>query len=85
MSHQTEKYRKMSAKILFVDDEPDLESLISQKFRKKIRTGEYQVFSARNGVEALSKLRERPDIDMVLTDINMPVMDVWLCSRNLTS
>ncbi|MEG4962539.1 MULTISPECIES: ATP-binding protein [unclassified Microcoleus] len=65
----------MPAKILFVDDEPDLESLISQKFRKKIRTGEYQVFFAHNGVEALSKLREQPDIDIVLTDINMPVMD----------
>ncbi|MEG4235323.1 response regulator [Microcoleus sp. Pol11C3] len=65
----------MPVKILFVDDEPDLESLISQKFRKKIRTGEYQVFFAHNGVEALSTLREQPDIDIVLTDINMPVMD----------
>ena len=75
MSHQTEKYRRMSAKILFVDDEPDLESLISQKFRKKIRAEEYQVFFAYNGVEALAKLQEQPDIDIVLTDINMPVMD----------
>src|SRR6476469_2558016 len=65
----------MSAKILFVDDEPDLEFLICQKFRKKIRTGEYQVFFAHNGVEALSTLREQPDIDIILTDINMPVMD----------
>ncbi|MEG4572671.1 response regulator [Microcoleus sp. N3A4] len=65
----------MSAKILFVDDEPDLESLISQKFRKKIRAEEYQVFFAYNGVEALAKLQEQPDIDIVLTDINMPVMD----------
>ena len=75
MSPTTEIACTMPAKILFVDDEPDLESLICQKFRKKIRTGEYQVFFARNGVEALSKLREQPDIDMVLTDINMPVMD----------
>ncbi|MEG4204080.1 response regulator [Microcoleus sp. Pol7_A1] len=75
MSHPTEKYRNMSAKILFVDDEPDLESLISQKFRKKIRAEEYQVFFAYNGVEALAKLQEQPDIDIVLTDINMPVMD----------
>ncbi|MEG4023990.1 ATP-binding protein [Microcoleus sp. S13C4] len=65
----------MSAKILFVDDEPDLEFLICQKFRQKIRTGEYQVFFAHNGVEALSTLREQPDIDIILTDINMPVMD----------
>ena len=75
MSPTTEIACTMPAKILFVDDEPDLESLICQKFRKKIRTGEYQDFFARNGVEALSKLREQPDIDMVLTDINMPVMD----------
>ena len=65
----------MPAKILFVDDEPDLESLISQRFRKKIRAEEYQVFFAYNGVEALAKLQEQPDIDIVLTDINMPVMD----------
>ncbi|MDF0554425.1 ATP-binding protein [Kamptonema sp. UHCC 0994] len=65
----------MPAKILFVDDEPDLESLISQRFRKKIRAEEYQVFFASNGIEALSKLQEQPDIDIVLTDINMPVMD----------
>ena len=44
MSPTTECDLKMPVKILFVDDEPDLESLISQKFRKKIRTGEYQVF-----------------------------------------
>ena len=75
MSPTTECDLKMPVKILFVDDEPDLESLVSQKFRKKIRTGEYQVFFAHNGVEALSKLLEQPDIDIVLTDINMPVMD----------
>ncbi|MEG4058741.1 MULTISPECIES: ATP-binding protein [unclassified Microcoleus] len=75
MSPTTEMALKMPAKILFVDDEPDLETLICQKFRQKIRTGEYQVFFAHNGVEALSTLREQPDIDIVLTDINMPVMD----------
>ena len=74
MSHTTERDRG-PAKILFVDDEPDLESLIYQKFRKKIRAGEYQFFFAHNGVEALSKLQEQPDIDIILTDINMPVMD----------
>ncbi|MEP6489649.1 response regulator [Microcoleus vaginatus GB2-A3] len=75
MSPTTALARNMPAKILFVDDEPDLESLICQKFRQKIRTGEYQVFFAHNGVEALSTLREQPDIDIILTDINMPVMD----------
>lgn len=63
------------AKILFVDDEPDLELLIRQKFIKKTRAGELELFFARNGVEALLKLQNNSEIDMVLTDINMPVMD----------
>lgn len=61
--------------ILVVDDEPDLEILIRQKFRRRIRANELEFVFAQNGVEALSKLDERPDIDMVLSDINMPVMD----------
>ncbi len=65
----------MAAKLLVVDDEPDLEILIRQRFRRQIRAGEYEFDFARNGVEALQKLRERTDIDVVLTDINMPEMD----------
>jgi len=65
----------MPAKILFVDDEPDLESLICQKFRKKIAREELQLIFARNGVEALEKVQNNPELDIVLTDINMPVMD----------
>lgn len=65
----------MPAKILVVDDEPDLEPLIRQKFRKKIRQQELQFVFAQNGVEALEKMQAEPDIDMVLTDINMPQMD----------
>ncbi|MEG5059022.1 response regulator [Microcoleus sp. A2-C5] len=72
----------MSAKILFVDDESSLEYLILQKFRKKIRAEEWQLFFARNGVEALERLKEHPDIDMVVTDLNMPEMDgLTLLSR----
>ena len=95
----------MTHHILVVDDEPDVESLLSQHFRREIRKGEYVFSFVRNGEEALSLLRStasshrsinpepkdpetkdtRPDdaapastlaeIDMVLTDINMPVMD----------
>ncbi|MBD2182798.1 hybrid sensor histidine kinase/response regulator [Aerosakkonema funiforme] len=65
----------MTYKLLFVDDESDLESLITQKFRKKVRAAEYQLIFARNGQEALQKVQEYPDLDMVLTDINMPIMD----------
>lgn len=63
------------AKILVVDDEPDLEVLIKQKFRKQIRQKEYEFFFAENGKEALNRLLEQPDVDIVLSDINMPEMD----------
>ena len=63
------------AKILVVDDEADLELLIKQKFRKKIRENTYKFVFAQNGVEALKKLEEHPDLDIVLSDINMPEMD----------
>ena len=62
-------------KILVVDDEPDLELLLRQKFRRKMRRREIALEFACNGVEALRKLNEQDDIDMVLSDINMPEMD----------
>lgn len=63
------------AKILVVDDEADLEALIRQKFRKKIREQVYSFVFARDGNEALALLGEQDDIDIILTDINMPGMD----------
>lgn len=63
------------AKILVVDDETDLEVLIKQKFRKQIRQKEYDFRFAVNGRDALEKLSEEPDTDIVLSDINMPEMD----------
>src|ERR1700710_271746 len=63
------------AKILVVDDEADLELLVKQKFRRKIRENVYEFVFAQNGEDALSKLQEFPDIDIMLSDINMPVMD----------
>jgi class 3 adenylate cyclase/FixJ family two-component response regulator len=63
------------AKILVVDDETDLEVLIKQKFRKKIRQKEYEFLFAINGKDALVKLAEQSDVDIVLSDINMPEMD----------
>ena len=65
----------MTHKILVVDDEPDLEPLMLQRMRRAIRQGVYEFVFARNGVEALQKLDEQTDIDMVLSDINMPEMD----------
>jgi len=63
------------SKILVVDDEPDLEVLIKQKFRKQIREKEYEFYFAENGKEALKRLLEQPEVDIVLSDINMPEMD----------
>lgn len=63
------------AKILVVDDEEDLEVLVKQKFRRKIRENVYEFVFARNGEEALQKVKEHPDLDIILSDINMPVMD----------
>ena len=63
------------AKIMVVDDEPDLEILIKQRFRKKIRENLYDFVFAANGREALEKLVENPDVDLILSDINMPEMD----------
>ena len=62
-------------KILVVDDETDLEMLIKQKFRQKIREHQYEFVFAINGNDALEKLQQHSDIDVVLTDINMPEMD----------
>ena len=64
-----------SFKILVVDDEPDLEPLVLQRMRRRIRSGQYSFVFAQNGLEALDRLREEENIDMVISDINMPQMD----------
>jgi len=70
------------AKILVVDDETDLEVLIKQKFRQKIREREYEFIFAVNGRDALEQLEQHTDVDVVLSDINMPEMDgLTLLSR----
>ncbi len=63
------------AKILVVDDEADLETLIKQKFRRKIRENQYEFIFAHNGVNALEQVSLHEDLDIILTDINMPEMD----------
>jgi sigma-B regulation protein RsbU (phosphoserine phosphatase) len=60
---------------MVVDDEPDLEVLVRQNFRSKIRNKELEFVFARSGVDALDKLASDGNIDVVLTDINMPEMD----------
>src|SRR5215469_9811770 len=65
----------MASKVLIVDDEPDLELLLRQRFRRELRDGTYEFLFARNGEEALALVGADPDVEVVLSDINMPVMD----------
>ena len=62
----------MTPTILVVDDEPDLEALVLQKFRKQIRDGAVNFVFARDGIEALQSIEAHPHVDMVVSDINMP-------------
>ncbi|MCB0717532.1 MAG: response regulator [Bacteroidetes bacterium] len=62
-------------RILVVDDEPDLEALVRQRFRRQIRANEFDFLFAADGVDALDLINEDQSIDIVLTDINMPRMD----------
>ena len=64
----------MTATILVVDDEPDLEALVLQKFRKQIREGVVSFMFAHDGLEALASIDQHPHVDMVVSDINMPGM-----------
>jgi class 3 adenylate cyclase/FixJ family two-component response regulator len=65
----------MQYKVLVVDDEPDVELLIKLKFRAKISAGEFEFVFAKNGIEAIQILNHESNINLVFTDINMPVMD----------
>ncbi len=65
----------MTAQILVVDDEPDLEALLQQKFRHQIRDSAVNFLFASDGVEALAVLKDNRDVDLVVVDINMPRMD----------
>ena len=65
----------MTATILVVDDELDLEPLVRQKFRRQIREGAVQFVFAHDGIEALQSIEQHPQVDMVVSDINMPRMD----------
>jgi class 3 adenylate cyclase len=65
----------MTATILVVDDEPDLEALVLQKFRRRIREGAVAFVFAHDGLEALQSIEDHPHVDMVVSDINMPRMD----------
>jgi eukaryotic-like serine/threonine-protein kinase len=71
----TETRERRQARILVVDDEEDVELLVKQRFRQQIKKAIYEFVFAANGLKALEKLRADADIDVIMTDINMPGMD----------
>jgi phosphoserine phosphatase RsbU/P len=73
----------MTHKILVVDDEPDLQLLVKQNFRSQIRSQVYDFVFATNGREALDRLEEHADVALVMSDINMPVMDGLTLLRHI--
>lgn len=58
-------------KLLFVEDEEDLIDIITDTLNKL----QANFLTAKNGEEALSIINDNPDIDVLITDINMPVMN----------
>jgi len=74
-AENTDILANITSQILVVDDEPALEALIKQKFRRQIKNNEMQFTFAANGVEALNILKKNEEIGIILTDINMPEMD----------
>ncbi len=70
-------------KILIVDDEPDVEVLMTQRFRRQIREKKFTLFFARNGIQALEVLAKEPEVRLVISDINMPEMDGLTLLRNI--
>ena len=71
----SEKLAPTPIRILLLDDEPDMELLLRNRFRREVREGMYEILFATDGQAGLEVLRRRADIDLVLTDINMPGMD----------
>ena len=67
----------MTVSILVVDDESDVAELFRQRFRREVRQGTYAMHFANSGEEALEKLVDGidPELVVILSDINMPGMD----------
>ena len=71
----TESAENKAFRILVVDDEPDMGPLITGIFRLPMKRGTLEFVHAENGARALEIIDEQGDVDLILTDINMPVMD----------
>jgi CheY-like chemotaxis protein len=66
----------LSVYILVVDDEPDVEALFRQQFRRELRSGRFQMEFAQSAPAALERASEMRDatLILILSDINMPGM-----------
>ena len=66
----------MSTYIVVVDDEPDVESMFRQQFRRDLRSGRFVMEFALSAPAALEQVRAIPDpsLILILSDINMPGM-----------
>ena len=71
----------MAAKLLFVDDELELERELKQIFRKEIKSGEYEMIFVSTGEEALEIIEtdRSGKIDLLVTDLRLPAakIDGW--------
>lgn len=73
-------------KILIVDDETDVKDLFEQRFRREVRSGEFDLAFANSGEEALAYLANRPsEVVLILSDINMPGMSGFELLRHIRS
>lgn len=71
-------------KILVVDDEIDVKDLFEQRFRREIRSGEFELSFANSGEDALTYLTSRPsEVVLILSDINMPGMSGFELLRHI--
>lgn len=66
----------MSTYIVVVDDEPDVESMFRQQFRRDLRAGRFLMEFALSAPAALEQVKAIPDpsLILILSDINMPGM-----------
>jgi two-component system, cell cycle response regulator DivK len=70
----------MTKKVLIAEDS----SVIQNLTKKILMMQHYEISSVKNGMQVLNKL-EKEDFDVILLDINMPVMDGMECARKIRS
>ena len=68
-------------RILVVDDEPDIRRIC----RILLETGGYTVLEAATGAEAVEQVRQHPELDLILMDIQMPIMDGYEATKIIRS